>query len=280
MFFFILLFYAKSFRPVYRLQDNQSLFSPAVDDNGRNMRWNFHNDYFIVTYSDRLTYTRLGHCFSPSNAGMVSKEAITSDDFRMDVTFALNKDSKMRDGFAIWITKDKTYKNGECFGRDGKFTGVLIAIVTKSKVRKAPYIGVACGTDLKYDEYQEGMNIFKSPVALSESIFNKKNKMRIENINGEMVVSLEEKKKFTEIFKIGNSGLGKDFYVGISSSNKAGNSDFNLFGVRFYNIEKQPIIKPVEEKAERKGVSWLLWIVFILALVGIGYLVIPKQLRK
>ncbi|KAK1350168.1 hypothetical protein CWI37_0394p0010 [Hamiltosporidium tvaerminnensis] len=271
---------------VFRLMELLSFFAPGVDENGKSHRYAFYDDHIIVTYSSDKTYLRLCYLNGPSKGGMLSKNVIPFDNFRVDIRFSLIKpeEKSYGNGIAFWVTKENEFISGDCYGRNEKFSGCLVVLdtspVSKTAGVSSPYIGVACGNELNYDVSSKGANIIKSPVQLKPTIFNSKCILRIENIDNNLKVSLSYKDNgFQEIYKISNSGITKDCKFGISAMNSFNNFEYRIIGIRTYSAEKIAKTHTTGEQHEPKKGSKYVWLIFAVVIVAIGYYLYRKGER-
>jgi mannose-binding lectin 2 len=272
---------------VLRLQEAMGLYSPGVDENGRSHRMNFYNDYVITTYSRAPTYTQLAYEGSDSTGALITKASLPSDQFRIDVQFAISSssDTDEGDGFAVWLTKDAEFRSGGCFGRSEDFDGLLVAVdLKKNSARsdqKFPFIGAVCGNNLHYNNDVNGLNIIKSTLHLPKQGHEKKYTLRIESDDNLLKVFLAEKDiNFKEIYRISTPVVGKGCFLGISASNSEGSSSYKFFRIRTYTLEHPPQSHHGFERGEGKKSHKLVWPIFILAVAVIGYLLYVKQFNK
>ncbi|KAM0687203.1 hypothetical protein COBT_001562 [Conglomerata obtusa] len=260
----LLLIKAFSFKMIAKPSELHSLFSPALDENGRSHRFSFHNDYIVKTYASDSTYVQLGYFGPNSAAGIISKNPISFANFRIDFTIEIHPAETPGIGMAFWLTKDETFRGGNAYGREENFNGLLLVIDTQGK---APFIGLTIG------KAQYHKNMFPNVVNLRKEFYGAPVTIRVENISNELKVYLSVKDDdFKEIFKVQNSGLGEGFYHAISGANGIG---MNMNVIHAINVEELEFTM-VEDKVERKS-GWFIWIVCFGALLSIGYLLYTKQ---
>lgn len=253
-FLFYLLFAGLKITP--KVDELYSLFSPAVDENGRSHRINFYDDYVIKTFADDKTYVQLGYEGPYSSAGLSTKNTLPTSNFRIDFKIQITPSDVPGDGMSFWFTTDQ-FESGKAFGRKDEYNGIQIQLNTQQKNPCMKLI------------IQGHENV----VNLKSTIYNASSTLRVENLNDVLKVYLSFKdQEFHELFSVTNPGVGQGYYYSVSASNSNGYNVCRIFGIRTSTLE----LMGGREEAERKS-SKFVWFIFIVAVAVIGYILFKKQ---
>ncbi|KAM0674778.1 hypothetical protein GVAV_001597 [Gurleya vavrai] len=250
-----------------KLSELHSLFSPALDENGRSHRISFHNDYVVKTFAGDSTYAQLCYDGHNSSAGLISKNPITFDNFRIDINFELKSKEQPGMGLAFWLQKEENFTKGQAYGRNENFDGLLLAIDTQ---KNTPFIGLIVGKGTYTNQS------FTNVINLRKEFYDAPATLRIEKYANELKIFLSVRDAtFKEIYNIKNPGITQPFYYAISAQNNAGSNLARIFSIKTNELE----FIYEEDKMEKKS-GIMLWGIFFLVICGIGYILYQKQYVK
>lgn len=190
---------------------------------------------------------------------METHSPIPFTDLRADVKFKIVPSKVHGDGFGVFFSLKK-FKKGTLLGRDSKFDGISVQILTKAK---GPIMRLTFGDQVKEEN-------------LNDDIYKNWNVLRVENYNKTFRVLLGYgNEKPVQIFSVYNSNFQKNGYFSISGSNTVGS---NLILIQDVKISS---LVPINAKVpiRRSGGVWV-WVVFVVGVVALGYYLLRKQIRK
>lgn len=274
----LILFFAKIFskqqpREYFLLQEKLCLFSPAVDENGRSEKFDFHGDFVALAYSNIETYLRLGYGGVGSYGALYSKNEIESGDFRLD--FRMNMVTRKKGGVAFWVSRGD-WENGGFYGRGGVVDGLVVTLDVDSDNNKPATFRYFLG---RVDLSQH----------TTESSSFMSNEFPVKELRSRMVVRIECKKNVLKIFtghtvnelrllfKVKNPNLGAGYKFGASAINLSKKSEIRFLAVRTSYVDFREF-SDVFVKGEGERSNFMVWVVFVVASVVVGYMVMkPKK---
>lgn len=283
--FFTLLNSELDNRPIFRITENQSLFMPAVRDNGRNRYWSMFGEHFInAEHNESGSYIKLGWNATNSIGCISSKNPFIDSDIRLDIhtQILLSKQNEEGTGLFVYISKDKVVEP-EIFNNNGTLNGTLIGIITNKTEHlkyKSPYIGVTYGDAIQYNAGDLD-NVFSYVYEL-KGVSDIKNYFRIKLSSGKLSVYFDDKvSKLAPLIEIPYYNSFEGQYLHILGVNGNGVSSYKLYGVRTSNIQyRSTVSQNVVDKKENNMGKVIIWVAFIGTFVVLIVTLIPKQVRR
>lgn len=259
LFLLTLVTFCSEQKVVTNLEEMYSLFSPAVDENGRSYRYSYHDDCVIKTYTSDQTYVQLGYTGGTSSGALETKKPIPFINLRTDTRFMIIPSKVPGDGFGVFISP-KQFKSGTLLGRSDKFDDISVQIITKGK---EPVIKLTIKDQVQTSK-------------LDKEIFNTVCVLRVENFNKTLRVFMKiGEKEFTHIFNVYNSSLEKDSYFSISAQNTVG---YNY--VRIFDVKISSLVSIAAERIVKRSGGIYVWVIFFVGVAGLAYYLLKRQLKK
>lgn len=242
-----------------RLEEQSSLFSPAVEEHGRSPRISYYGDYVIRTFAPDSVFVQLGFAGPNTYGALSSRNPLPSENLRLDFKFQLTPGDVAGDGVEF-ILGTKQYDSETKYGKTSRNDNIVLQISTKGKnpILKMYAAGNEQTTELK------------------RSMYNNICTLRLENIGNTLVTSLSiNDQSYKTLLTQANSGIEKNSYYTVITGNTRGYNIMRIYGIRANTMD---VISDTNYP-ERKS-SKLVWIVFITASVAIGYVLYNKQAKS
>lgn len=242
-----------------RLEEQSSLYAPAVEEHGRSPRISFHGDYVIKTFAPDNVFVQLGFK-GPNTSGAIGlKNPLPSENFRLDFKFSLTPGDLPGEGVDFVLSKTE-FDPATAYGKSVQNDNIVLQLSTKEK-----------NPTLKI--FARG---FENSVELKRHIYNAVCTLRLENVENTLKVTISlNDQEFKQVLTLPNSGIEKNMYYSVVTGNTRGYNIMRLFGVRANTMD----YISGDEYTERKS-NKVVWLVFISASVAIGYLLFKRQAKS
>lgn len=238
--------------------------SPYVNSKGSSSVARFLGDFCIRSHGRNSQFVQLGYLTSGSAGALLYKNKIEEDKFNIEVNLTiLDNNSKYSGmGMMIFISKTDVHEQGSFYGKDPSFEGLCVCIDTSNI--SEPFVTANSGM---IDGHSKQLEENRKYIDLSG---NDKFNFRIVQTHRTLDVFLNDGHNEMKVYSTKRNLIEKGSFIGVCALN----SNNGQYSYMLNSIEVgylKGVHKETFERGAHEGSSKTVWIIFVLAIGGIGY---------